>query len=195
MKQASFHLKLAAVSALIEDLARQLLKGQASAKVIFMDEKQRAILSEEYYKLAGFVQAYDSYFISIKNWGVTVSGAAIGVGFSKEAIGQNTQIVIFSIALILSLAFWITEVRFKLLQLAHIYRQSELEQALQDGRVIPSPRILQAYGEGRSFDQVQKRWRSIMFWPQVMFPHVIFTLLSFLLVLIQTARQLRSILN
>jgi len=42
-----------------------------------MDAKEiRSNLLEEYYKLSAIIQSYDPYFLSIKAWGVTVSGAA-----------------------------------------------------------------------------------------------------------------------
>ena len=153
-----------------------------------MDKEQRSELLEEYFRLTAFVQAYDSYFLSIKAWGVTVSGAAIGVGFSRDLIAQNMQMQVFAIALALAIAFWFTEVRFKLIQLAHIYRQAALEKALQGNEYVKSPSILESYKEGRRTDNAQKRWRSVILWPQVMFPHVIFVVLSFILIVIQAVK-------
>lgn len=153
-----------------------------------MDKEQRSELLEEYFRLAAFVQAYDSYFLSIKAWGVTVSGAAIGVGFSKDLIAQNMQVQVFAIAFALAIAFWLTEVRFKLIQLAHIYRQSVLEKTLQENVYIKSPSILESYGEGRRIDKEQKRWRSIIFWSHVMFPHIIFVVFSLVLIVIQAVK-------
>lgn len=133
-----------------------------------MEQKdKRSELLEEYYKLAAIVQGYDSYYLSIKAWGVTVSGAAIGVGFS---IGKPIQV--FVVAFALSLAFWLTEVRFKLFQLGHMFRIAQLEEALQNETKIISPRIFRSFQEESSRNILVKRWRSVLFWPQVMFPHI-----------------------
>jgi hypothetical protein len=146
---------------------------------------------EEYFKLASFVQAYDSYFLTIKTWGVTVTGTAMGVGFSKDLIAQDGQILIFVIALVLATAFWFTEVRFKLIQMAHVFRQSALERALQNETHIKYPGLLESYGDRSMVNKEQKRWRTIMFWPHVMFPHIIFVVLSLCLIAIRIVRMLR----
>jgi hypothetical protein len=145
-----------------------------------MDKDQRAQLLQEYYNIATFVQAYDGHFLSIKSWGITVSGAAIGVGFSQDLL--RNQVGVFFIALVLSTAFWLTEVRFKLIQLAHVYRQSALEQSLREDIYIKTPAILESYGMGMTVDRERKRWRSVIFWPHVMLPHILFAGLSLLLI-------------
>jgi hypothetical protein len=147
-----------------------------------MDEEQRTQLLQEYYNISSFVQAYDGHFLAIKSWGITVSGAAIGVGFSQGLLGQASQVGIFFVALILSVAFWLTELRFKLIQLAHVYRQSDLEQSLREDTYIKTPAILQSYGMGRTIDRERKRWRSVMFWPHVMLPHILFAAISLILI-------------
>ncbi len=147
-----------------------------------MNADQRAELRQEYYHLAGYVQGYDAHFLLIKSWGITVSGAAIGIGFSTDLAGTNRQIGLFLIAFVLSLAFWITEVNFKLIQLAHIYRQSFLERSLREGTHVPTPAILESYGHGMALDRERKRWRSVMSWPHVMLPHALLAALSLLLV-------------
>jgi hypothetical protein len=52
------------------------------------------------------------------------------VGIGADAQSWDARIGGFLTALALSLAFWLTEVRFNFIQLAHIYRQSLLEQSL-----------------------------------------------------------------
>jgi|ERR1039457_1150810 hypothetical protein len=153
-----------------------------------MDKLQRAELLDEYYKLAGFVQVYDSYSVSIKAWGVTVSGAALGLGFSKDVVAHNAQIALFFIALLLAVAFWATDTEFKLLQQAHIYRYSALEKALQQDESITSPSILKTFCEGVKRDDTAHRWRSVAFWPSVMLPHVFFVGLSLLAIVLRGLR-------
>ena len=143
-----------------------------------MDKLQRTELLDEYYKLAGFVQVYDSYSVTIKTWGVTISAAALGLGFSKDVIAQDRQTVIFFIAFVLAVAFWATDTEFKLLQQAHIYRYSALEKALQEDMYITSPSILLTFCEGLKTDDASHKWISVALWPSVMFPHVVFVALS-----------------
>jgi hypothetical protein len=132
-------------------------------------EKLREELREEYFKVIDILQNYDPYFLSIKNWGVTVIGVAATVGLANKAPS------VFLLISFIAVGFWFTEVRFKLLQLGHTLRATELEQALREIRPsASSPRILAAFGEESRRNLQIARWRSVLFWPQVMFPHVVF---------------------
>jgi hypothetical protein len=144
----------------------------------------------EYFKVADYVQGYDSQFLTIKAWGVSASAVTLGIGFSKDIIERGYQIEVFVIALALATSFWLTETRFKLLQQGHIYRYSQLEKALQDDTYIPSPAILASFGANRRLDDARSRWRSVAFWPHVMFPHVIFVGISLILILVAACRFL-----
>jgi hypothetical protein len=135
-------------------------------------QTRRAELLSEYYKLIDILQGYDAHFLSIKTWGVTLSSAALGLAFVQSSAPS------FGIAFLLSLAFWLTEARYKLLQLNHTYRVAQLEDALSKGVEMPTPRILGAFGDEAERNALTKRWRSVMFWPQVMLPHIFFILFS-----------------
>ena len=148
----------------------------------------RAELFEEYYKLAAIVQSYDSYCLTIKAWGVTVSGAALSVAISREEPIAASMVALVAFAL--SVAFWLTEVRFKLFQLGHMLRVAELEGALQNGLPVAAPRIFTAFGEEGARNLNKKRWRSVTFWPQVMLPHIVFAGLSLTLIAVEIASQL-----
>ncbi len=150
-------------------------------KSISKDEKDA--LFSEYFKAVDILQMYDSYFIDIKKWGVTTSGIAIGAGIAEG------QALVFLVALILSLSFWLTEVFFKLLQLGHTLRVSELEYALQTSSEASGPRILGSFGEQRAADLRAKRWRTVLLWPQVMLPHIFFVAISGLMLLIEAVRN------
>ena len=80
------------------------------------DSTPRGELREEYFKVVDILQSYDPYFLTIKNWGVTVSGAAIALSVSQKSSSA------FLLVCILAVGFWTTEVRFKLLQLGHTLR-------------------------------------------------------------------------
>ena len=145
------------------------------------DSTRRELL-EEYFKVVDILQSYDPYFLTIKNWGVTVSGAAIALAVSQKAPSA------FLLVCVLAVGFWTTEVRFKLLQLGHTQRAAELERYLSDpdppASTARSPRILRAFGEQSALNLRHRRWRFVLLWPQVMFPHVVFVavgILGFLL--------------
>ena len=123
----------------------------------------------EYYKLTDIVHKYDDYFLRIKAWGVTASGAAAGYG-ATQVSGLT-----FLIAAALSVAFWITEARFKVLQLDHMLRIGELESSLNGKTATVTPRIYGALGDRKSQHRKQDKWKSVMMWPHVMFPHALFT--------------------
>ena len=132
----------------------------------------RSELLEEYFKVVDILQSYDPYFLTIKNWGVTVSGAALALGVSQKSPSA------FLLVCVLAVGFWTTEVRFKLLQLGHTQRATELERYLSDPDTSASkprsPRVLGAFGEQSALNIRHRRWRSVFLWPQVMFPHVVF---------------------
>lgn len=153
-----------------------------------MEDARRKELLEEYYKLMGIVQSFDSYALSIKAWGITATSAAIGLALSQN---NPAHFYICILALALSLAFWLTEVRFKLFQLGHMRRVRELEEALQSNSDTVSPGIYHAYWEETALNSRVNRWRSVAFWPQVMFPHVFFTCLSALSLFMYGFRSIR----
>lgn len=135
-------------------------------------QTRREEMFAEYYKLWDFVQGYDNVFLSIKTWGVTLSSAAIGLAFIQSSVPT------FLIAFFLALSFWLTETRYKLFQLTHLLRVVELEDALRDNLEIQAPRIYHAFGEESANNARVRRWRLVMFWPQVMLPHLFFVLIS-----------------
>jgi len=151
---------------------------------------KRSEAFDEYYRVAGYVQAYDGYFVAIKAWGVTVTSGAIAVGFSSHVSSSAVaQTVVFMFALFLACAFWATEVFFKLLQLAHIPRVATLEQALSTTEDdVPGPAYLGSFGNQRAIDRETRKWRRVLFWPHVMLPHAVFGTLSLILAIYAAMR-------
>ena len=135
---------------------------------------------DEYYKVAAFVQAYDGYFLNIKAWGVTVTAGAIAAGFSSGvASSRLSQVTVFGVACLLACAFWVSETMFKMLQLAHVRRASELEGLLASGATeIAGPAYLSSFSTYQAIDRGTRRWRHVLFWPHVMLPHAIFASLG-----------------
>jgi hypothetical protein len=138
---------------------------------------------DEYYKVAAFVQTYDGYFLNIKAWGVTVTAGAIAAGFSSGvASSRVSQVTVFGVACLLACAFWASETMFKMLQLAHIRRASELEGLLaSDATDIAGPAYLSSFSTYQAIDRRMRRWRHVLFWPHVMLPHAIFAFLGAIL--------------
>jgi hypothetical protein len=124
----------------------------------------------EYYKLIDIIQGYDPYFITIKSWSATLGSLAVGTSFTRPAIA----VPILSAAILLSMSFWIVEARFKILQLNHVIRGGLLEHLLEEGEQAPTPRILRSFAEASAFNRRYRRWRRVMLWPHVAFPHILF---------------------
>jgi hypothetical protein len=143
-----------------------------------MPDKMHMIRDElltEYYKITDIIHKYDDYFLRIKTWGVTVSGAATGVG-----VAQRSEVTFF-IATLLAISFWFTEARYKVLQLDHILRIEELESALKLKSVpadFQTPRIFGALSERKKHHKKIRKWRSVLFWPHVIFPHIFFAIVG-----------------
>lgn len=155
-----------------------------------MDKDRRSELLQEYFKVSDFVQAYDSYFVPIKAWSVTAGAVAVSAGFSKDLINPNAQAGIFLVAFALALSFWFTEVRFKLLQLAHTYRQFDLERACKKMLKSSRQEYLGLSGRVQRLIVRASAGENVLLWPHVMFPHVIFAALSIGLIILHVARAI-----
>lgn len=77
--------------------------------------------SQEYYALFNSVADYDKRLLTVKGWGVTVSLAALGLGF------QNQHYGLFLVAAVSGLAFWALEGVMKRFQMAFYVRMREIE--------------------------------------------------------------------
>lgn len=147
-----------------------------------MDNELRQKLEREYYHLIDIIHKYDEYFINIKTWSISLGAVATGAGISLQSIYIPFLIIL------LGAAFWLTEASFKVVQLSHFKRITELENTLsQEGEIaanFPSPRIIQAYGERRKENEESKLLRRVMWWNHVMFPHIVFVVTGLVGVLV-----------
>jgi hypothetical protein len=108
----------------------------------------------------------------MKTWGVTLSGIVLSIG------GTQHNILVLLAALILSLSFWITESWYKMIQNGHMLRAKEIEDAIQNNQIdIKYPRIFGAYLEKTEKNRKENKWLKMMFYSQVMYPHVFLMLL------------------
>jgi hypothetical protein len=76
---------------------------------------------DEYFALVKSVADFDQRLLTVKGWGVTLSLAALGLGFQYRAYG------FFLIAAASSLAFWVIEHAGKRHQMRHYVRIREIE--------------------------------------------------------------------
>ena len=76
---------------------------------------------DEYFALVKSVADFDQRLLTVKGWGVTLSLAALGLGFQYRAHG------FFLIAAASSLAFWVIEHAGKRHQMRHYVRIRDIE--------------------------------------------------------------------
>jgi hypothetical protein len=88
--------------------------------------EKKDLLKAEYFKLQDFYEGFDSKIQTIKGWSVTISIAAITIGFSAK------NEYIWLLASLSSLVFWIMEAKWKAFQYYHYGRIAEIEEAFKN---------------------------------------------------------------
>ena len=86
------------------------------AKLLLRDD-----LSKEYYALLGVVSNYDGWLLIVKGWSVTLSLAALGLGF------QQRHFALFALAAVTGAAFWYMDGLIKGYQYRYYVRMREIE--------------------------------------------------------------------
>jgi hypothetical protein len=81
----------------------------------------REDLSKEYYALLGVVSSYDGWLLIVKGWSVTLSLAALGLGF------QQRHYALFFLAAVTGAAFWYLDGLMKGFQYRYYVRMREIE--------------------------------------------------------------------
>lgn len=154
------------------------------------------LLKEEYLRIQDFVEHFDNVSITIKAWSVTFSLATL-VG--AQAFGSW---VVVAIAGASSLGFWITEACMRAYQYAYYDRQGRIEKYFERLNEKDSPNTIAPLQLGKSWTtNFAKAFRfprkhansqkpnaaaaatkrdprfpkiiEILFWPEVLVPHVI----------------------
>jgi hypothetical protein len=155
----------------------------------------REDLNREYYALVDVVAGADGRLIIVKGWSVTLSLAALGLGF------QQQHFALFGLAAATAAAFWFLDGLMKGHQARYYSRMRDIEVAAYElnavelgelGRVS-APRIDMSWafrGEEdepdwrtdpprrRTPTQVRELLRGRFTLPNVMFPHVVAVLLG-----------------
>lgn len=149
-------------------------------------------LIAEYYRLLEIVGAFDQRLLTVKSWGVTLSLAALGLGFQFHSSGH------FLLAAASAGAFWLIEGSMKSHQMRYYPRMREIEVMQSNAAERPevsSPRIDWSWSRARGqlLGKVEPeskaprlrgrssgyRWR--YFAPTVLLPHAATILLGSLL--------------
>jgi hypothetical protein len=81
----------------------------------------REDLGKEYYEALGVVSNYDGWLLIVKGWSVTLSLAALGLGF------QQRHYAFFGIAAVTGAAFWYLDGLMKGYQYRYYVRMREIE--------------------------------------------------------------------
>ncbi len=151
----------------------------------------REDLSKEYYALLDVVAGFDGRSITVKGWSVTLSLAALGLGF------QQQHYALFGLAALTSIAFWVLDLTLKGHQMRFYPRMRDIEVAAYRLNAVElpglghtsAPRIDSSWNdpklrhrdsppERRDVARLTRaRWRR-PFFAQVMFPHALATVLG-----------------
>lgn len=159
---------------------------------------------DEYFALVKSIADFDQRMLTVKGWGVTLSLAALGLGFQYRAYGY------FLIAAASSVAFWIIEHAGKRHQMRHYVRMREIEMHQYDAaaagdKQVSSPRIDWSWstahrtlGNGAVAPKaITARgangfYRFAGFMPHVAFPHAITLVVGLVLFYLGCAGELTA---
>lgn len=159
------------------------------------EQALREDLTREYYALVDAVAGVDGRLMIVKGWSVTLSLAALGLGF------QQQHYALFALGAATAAAFWFLDGLMKGHQVRYYSRMRDIEVAayelnavaLGDLGRVSSPRIDVAWGfrgqkgqpdprtgplERRTPEQVRLLLLARFVLPHVMFPHAVAVLLG-----------------
>ena len=137
------------------------------------------VIYDEYMKVVDIIQSYDIHFLNMKAWGVTLAGVVLSVGVAQD------NVLVLTASFVLSISFWVTESWYKMIQNGHMQRAREIENALHSNEIvlIKYPRILGSYLEKSEKNRNERKWLRMMFYSQVMYPHIFLSLLTVILLI------------
>src|ERR1700754_3319831 len=95
----------------------------------------REDLTREYYALVDLVAGADGRLIIVKGWSVTLSLAALGLGF------QQGHYALFGLAALTAAGFWFIDVLYKGYQLRYYSRMRDIEVASHHLNRVPLPEL------------------------------------------------------
>lgn len=95
----------------------------------------REDLTQEYYAILDVVSAFDGRILTVKGWSVTLSLAALGLGF------QQQHYALFGLASATALGFWYIDVLLKGYQMRYYPRMRDIELATYHLNQVPLPEL------------------------------------------------------
>jgi hypothetical protein len=134
----------------------------------------REDLSKEYYAILDVVSNYDGWLLIVKGWSVTLSLAALGLGF------QQRHYALFGLAAVTGAAFWLLDGLMKGYQYRYYVRMREIEYSaylinrvalggLYGEKKISAPRIDMTWSfKGFPVDEEFKKRQRLPAWRQRM---------------------------
>ncbi len=153
----------------------------------------------EYYAILDVITGFDQRIMIVKGWSVTLSLAALGLGF------QQGHYALFALASATALAFWFVDTLLKWHQMRYYSRMRDLEvtsfhlnHLTVGGIEVSSPRIDWYWGftgragsedwrtaepQRRTPEAVRRMLRSAPWQPHVLLPHAVAVLVGLLLFL------------
>ncbi len=151
----------------------------------------------EYYAILDVIAGFDQRIMIVKGWSVTLSLAALGLGF------QQGHYALFALASATGLAFWFVDTLLKWHQMRYYSRMRDLEVTsfhlnhLTVGDIrVSSPRIDWYWGfsgrpgsedwraadpRRRTPDEIYRMLRRAPWMPHVLLPHAVAVLIGLLL--------------
>jgi len=153
-----------------------------------MDQQQRdGLLKEEYFFLQKCYEDFDQRTLLIKGWSVTVSLGGLALGF------QSKQQVIWILAGLSAVLFWVLEAKWKSFQYAFSPRIQEIEAYFRGDKKEGGVNPLQIYTAWfHSYqapeDGTGRNWVRYGLLPFVLIPHVVTLLVAVLLIWLHDVR-------
>jgi hypothetical protein len=164
------------------------------------EEALRQDLAKEYYAILEVVSAFDGRILTVKSWSVTLSLAALGLGFQTRHFG------LFGLAVVTAIAFWYIDGSLKGYQMRYYSRMRDIEVAAYNlnNLSLPglgmqsSPRIDMSWGyhagrkqqdwrtqapERRDPDEIRRMMSRRYFRANQLLPHIVAMVLGVLLFL------------
>jgi len=108
---------------------------QAPGPVMSDPDKLRQDLGTEYYSIVQVITDYDQRLVVVKGWSVTLSLAALGLGF------QQGHYALFGLAALTATGFWFIDVLYKGYQLRYYSRMRDIEVAAHHLNRVPLPEL------------------------------------------------------
>ena len=133
-----------------------------------MDEDiKRQLLKDEYLHIQNVIESFDGRALTIKAWSISFSLAALAGAFA------NHSKLVFLIASLSTLLFWLIEGYWKTFQYAYYSRTGKIEKYFENEskNIVPLQIGSSWYTHWKAGGR--RRLVRIMLWPHVALPHIV----------------------